>query len=44
MLPCKQIGQTGLPDTRISKQDHAIEGLPRAFRVAGFRGPAVGGR
>uniref|UniRef100_A0ABI8A2I3 Beta-defensin n=1 Tax=Felis catus TaxID=9685 RepID=A0ABI8A2I3_FELCA len=44
LLPCKEAGQAGLPYARISKQYHAVEGLPGAFRVAGFRGPTIGGR
>lgn len=42
LLSCKEVGQAGLPYTRISKQYHTVEGLPGAFRVAGFRGPTVG--
>ena len=44
LLSCKEVGQAGLPYTRISKQYHTVEGLPGAFRVAGFRGPTIGGR
>lgn len=44
LLPCKEAGQAGLPYARISQQYHAVEGLPGAFRVTGFRGPATGGR
>lgn len=44
LLPRKEAGQAGLPYARISKQYHTVQGLPGAFRVAGFRGPTVGGR
>lgn len=41
LLPCEETGQTGLPDAGVSKQHYPVEGFPRAFRVAGFRGPPI---